>query len=222
MKHAPNCTSLGWNIALVLFAVSFTPLFTGCNQVQLSQADSVPAVTLSANPKSIVAGGSSTLTMTAANATQLRLTGSDGSSYSIGAAGGTQRVSPAKTTTYTLAATGNAGTASVSTTVSVAANPAPAVTIVANPSSIGLHGSSILTVTATNASQVTVIGTDGSSDTSPADRWNRGRKPDCDHHLYGNCNRGRRDGEGNRGGHRCLESIAVRHHRRGPRFNSIG
>ena len=106
------------------------------------------------------------LTVSAANATQVTVTGSDGSSYSLSANGGTQAVSPAATATYTANATGTGGKASATATVTVTAPPtapAPTVTITANPTSIGSGSSSTLTVAATNATAVTVTGSDGSS-----------------------------------------------------------
>jgi phospholipase C len=122
-----------------------------------------PTVTVAANPASITAGGSSTLTVTATNATAVTLTGSDGSSYTLSANGGTYAVSPAATTTYTAKATGAGGNASATAVVTVT-EPLPAtVTIAASPTSIIAGGSSTLTVTATNATNVVVTGSDNSS-----------------------------------------------------------
>lgn len=116
-----------------------------------------------ANPASIAVGGSSTLTVTATNATLVTMTGSDGSSYAMPANGGSKAVKPTTTTTYTAAATGAGGNTSAAATVTVMANPAPIVTIVAIPASIAAGASSTLTVAATNATQVIVTGTDGST-----------------------------------------------------------
>lgn len=120
-------------------------------------------VTISAAPSSIIAESSSTLTVSATNATGVTIRGSDGSSYSLQPTGGTQQVSPAETTTYTATATGPGGNASASTTVTVSPNATPEVAILASPPSILAGQSSTLKVTATNATQVTVSGTDGSS-----------------------------------------------------------
>ena len=127
----------------------------------VSVAPPNPTVTLTANPASIAAGASSTLTATATNATQLKINGSDGSSYTLSPGGGTQTVTPATTTTYTAIATGATGNASANVTVTVAAVNTT-VTLSANPTSITAGGSSILTVTATNATQVKITGSDGS------------------------------------------------------------
>jgi phospholipase C len=67
------------------------------------------------------AGSSTALTVTATNATQVVVTGSDGSSYSLQATGGTQNVSPTSTTTYTATATGTGGKATATATVTVIA-----------------------------------------------------------------------------------------------------
>ncbi|MGA7109597.1 MAG: alkaline phosphatase family protein, partial [Terracidiphilus sp.] len=61
------------------------------------------------------------MTVGATNATQVVVTGSDGSSYSLQATGGTQNVSPTSTTTYTATATGTGGKATATATVTVIA-----------------------------------------------------------------------------------------------------
>jgi phospholipase C len=98
------------------------------------------------------------------------VSGSDGSTYTLPAAGGTQTVSPSATTTYTAKAAGAGGNASATATVTVTAAPpvVPTVTITANPTSIAVGSSTMLTVAATNATAVTVSGTDGSSYTLAA------------------------------------------------------
>jgi phospholipase C len=82
---------------------------------------SAPTVTITANPTAIAAGASSTLTVAATNATTVVITGSDGSSYPLASTGGTQPVTPKKTTTYTATATGTTNppaTATATVTVS--------------------------------------------------------------------------------------------------------
>ena len=110
------------------------------------------------------AGGSSTLSVSATNATKVMVTGSDGSTYTLPATGGTQTVNPAASTTYTATASGSSGsvTATVAIAVSVSADN-PTVTITAAPSSIAAGGSSTLTVAAMNATQVTISGSDGNT-----------------------------------------------------------
>ena len=127
-------------------------------------ASASPTVTIAANPASIAAGAPSTLTVSATNATAVKVTGSDGTSYTLSATGGTQAVTPNATTTYTATATSTAGNATATATVTVTGTAVAAtVTIAANPTSISAGSASALTVTATNATAVTVTGSDGSS-----------------------------------------------------------
>ncbi len=95
--------------------------FTTINLTVQGSGTTATTVNVTANPGSISAGGSSTVTVTASNATQVTLTGSDGTSYSLATTGGSVTVSPSATTTYTADATGSSNNATSSTTVSVAA-----------------------------------------------------------------------------------------------------
>ncbi|MFL6307591.1 MAG: alkaline phosphatase family protein [Candidatus Sulfotelmatobacter sp.] len=127
-----------------------------------------PTISISSNPQSITKGASSTLTVKATNATQVAVSGSDGSTYTLPSTGGTQVVSPTATTTYKATATGAGGTASAITSVTVSTSTTATVTIAASPASISEGASSTLTVKASNATQVTVSGSDGSSYSLPA------------------------------------------------------
>ncbi len=144
-------------------------VIAGCGSAQLNHSSPTggtqapPTVTISANPASITAGQSSTLTVAATNATQVTITGSDGSTYSLPASGGTQVVKPAATTVYTAAAQGSGGSAQATASVAVGSSAQTSVTITANPAAISPGASSILTVTATGATQVTITGSDKSS-----------------------------------------------------------
>ena len=97
------------------------------------------------------------------------MTGSDGSTNNLPAAGGTVTVSPAVTTTYTATATGAAGTTPATATATVTVVPAgpPTVTLTANPTTIVAPGSTTLTLTATNATTLILQGTDNTSDSAP-------------------------------------------------------
>lgn len=86
--------------------------------IDITVASSTITASMTANPASIAAGSSSTLTVTAANATTVTVTGG-GDTYKLAATGGTIKVSPTATTTYTAEATSSSGTASSSATVSV-------------------------------------------------------------------------------------------------------
>lgn len=127
-------------------------------------APPAPTATITATPTSVKAGASSTLKVTATNATTVTIAGSDGSSHTLSATGGSQIVTPTSTTTYTATATGPTGTAvTAKTTVTVTAPPAPTATITATPTTVKAGASSTLKVTATNAVTVTITGSDGSS-----------------------------------------------------------
>lgn len=139
----------------------FLITFSGCS----ANVQPIATVSITASPSAIAQGNSSTLSVVVANATEVTLTGSDGSSYSLGAQGGTKDVRPATTTTYTVMASGPGGSGSSKTTVKV--YPLPTVGIIANPTSVFAGSSSILTVTAANASQVTIAGSDGSKYSLP-------------------------------------------------------
>jgi len=155
--------SLPWMVSALVLSL----LFAGCGG-SVSLAPTAPTVGISANPASISAGGSSTLTVTAANATAVTVAGTDGSSYTLHAGGGTQVVKPATSATYTASAVGEGGSVLASATVTVTAIVAPTVSIAANPTPIIAGSSSTLTVVATNSTLVTVAGTDGSTYTLPA------------------------------------------------------
>ncbi len=147
---------------LVSFLAVFCSLCSGCALFVGSNILKVPTVTITANPTSVAVAQTAILTVTATDATQLTVTGSDGSSYNLARAGGIQAVKPLTTTTYTAVVTNSKGTASATATVTVS-QTAPTVNITATPLTITDGASSTLTVTATNATQLTVTGTDGSS-----------------------------------------------------------
>lgn len=94
--------------------------FSSSENITVSSSTSAPTVSITANPASITAGSSSTLSVAAQNAASVSVTGSDGSSYALASTGGNITVSPAATTTYTAKATNSAGqSATSSTTVTV-------------------------------------------------------------------------------------------------------
>lgn len=103
----------------------FLPFISGCSLFQANNSPGVPIVSISAKPASISPGGSSSLTITAEDANQVTVSGSDGSKYTLQAYGGTQAVSPNATTTYTATAVGSQGNATASTTVTVGTGTAP-------------------------------------------------------------------------------------------------
>ena len=108
----------------------------------------VPTVSISANPGEIQLGESSTLTWSSTNASSCVIEPIIGSVNPSGSLS----VSPALTTTYTIAATGPGGTAVSNMMVTVTnPNAPPNVSFNAQPSSIELGGSSVLSWISTNA-----------------------------------------------------------------------
>ena len=169
--RVPRSRSRILSLAVLFSSLALSLLFSGCGGVVGStpRVNPAPTVSVSASPASIISGNSSTLTVTATDATQVTLTGTNGSTYKLQPRGGTQTVGPAATTTYTTVATGAGGHTSASTTVTVVTQTqAPTVVITANPALIASGNSSTLTVTATNATQVTVSGTDHTTFNLPA------------------------------------------------------
>jgi phospholipase C len=123
-----------------------------------------PTVSITASSSTISAGQSDTLTVTTARAGSVKVTGSNGTSYTLPYNGGTLTVSPTSTTTYTATATNSSGSTSAQTTITVGSTAQnPTVAISAQNSSINQGSSDLLTVTASNASSVVVTGSDGTS-----------------------------------------------------------
>ncbi len=106
--------------------------------------NNVPACTLSANPSTVTAGSSSTLTATCSPAAASYVwTGANCSSASASCT-----VTPAATTAYTVAGTNAGGTgAPASTTVNVTQVP-PTCTVAANPGSVVFGVATTVTLTA--------------------------------------------------------------------------
>jgi hypothetical protein len=116
-----------------------------------SQAQTV-AAGISANPKSIAAGGSSTLTWTTQNAVSADLNGT------TVALNGSQTVSPTATTTYRITGHGSTGATDWGQVTVTVTSSAPTASITASPTSISSGGSSTLTWTSTNAASATLNG----------------------------------------------------------------
>jgi len=133
--------------------------------VTVTGGSGAPTAGISANPTTIAAGGSSTLTWSSTNATSATLNGA------AVAVNGSQTVSPTATTTYTFIARNAAGaTATAQATVTVGPS-GPTAGISANPVSIASGGSSTLTWASTNAVSATLNGAtvavNGSQSVSP-------------------------------------------------------
>jgi peptidoglycan-associated lipoprotein len=122
------------NRIVVLGALALLMVASGCKKKETAPPPPPPpkavTATLSANPTSIEAGQSSTLTWSTENATDVAL---DGNKVDPS---GSQTVSPTQTTTYHLTAKGAAGTQEATAQVSVAAKPTPAPTPAATPTPV--------------------------------------------------------------------------------------
>ena len=87
----------------------------------VSSTNNPPTVSMTANPTSITAGQTSTLTVSATNASSVTVTGG-GNSWTLSSSGGTVTVQPSSTTTYTASASSSQGTATANATVTVVAS----------------------------------------------------------------------------------------------------
>ena len=113
----------------------------------------LPTVSLTAQPASIRRGESATLRWSSTNAARLRISPGIGTVSTSGS----RRVSPTSTTTYRITATNADGeTASDSATVTVAAQPAPTVSLTAQPASIRRGESATLRWSSTNAARLRI------------------------------------------------------------------
>jgi hypothetical protein len=113
-----------------------------------------PTASLSANPTSINAGLSSTLSWSSTIATSCT-----SGNFAASGVSGSAVVRPSATTTYSITCSGNGGSATATTTVTVAAAPppppAPTASLSANPSSINAGKSSTLSWSSINATSCT-------------------------------------------------------------------
>jgi len=138
--------------------------------ITILYAAPVPTVSVSADPSSISAGETSTLSWNSTNADTISI---DQGIGSVSASGSTM-VSPITTTTYTITATGPEGTATDSVTVTVGSDPAPTVNISAAPDTIQPGESSTLSWSSTDADtceiapDIGAVATNGSVTIAPA------------------------------------------------------
>src|SRR5207253_4651725 len=105
-----------------------------------------------ANPSSITAGQSSTLTFSAPGATSVTI------DHGIGTLGssGSVTVTPLATTTYTATANFNGSTTTASVTVTVQSGSGGAVSLTANPATISAGQSATLSWTSVNVTSLTI------------------------------------------------------------------
>ena len=161
-SHADSCAPVGeaWTasnatagsetlspIQTTVFTIQCTGL-AGTTQAQATvTVHFVPTVSLSATPELISAGSSTRLRWSSTHASSCAPVGEDWTEQR--GAEGNETLTPAQSTTYTLECSGPGGTARSSATVQV--NPAPTLSLEAEPASIEFGGSSTLRWTATNS-----------------------------------------------------------------------
>ena len=115
----------------------------------------VPTVSVSANPTSVTAGGSSTITWSSTNAATCVASGGWTGSKATSGTGSTGALSAGTLFSLTCTATnGQTGYGAVTVDVSATA-PMPTVTLTANPTSVTSGSSSTLTWSSTNATSCT-------------------------------------------------------------------
>ncbi|MDD4051825.1 MAG: hypothetical protein PHR28_08010 [candidate division Zixibacteria bacterium] len=119
-----------------------------------------PAVTFASSPDSILAGQSSILSWTTANATSASINQGIGTV----ALNGSRTVAPAATTTYTITVKGGGGTVTAAVTVTVTTAPPPIASLTADPVSIYRGQFSTLTWTSENTTSVSINNGVGSVD----------------------------------------------------------
>ncbi len=135
--------------------------------LRLGSSVLAPTAIITAAPPSIAAGGSATLQWRTTNGSQVEINPGVGNV----APNGSTTVSPTASTTYTITAIGQGGTASASVTVEV--RPAPTVSLTASPRTVMSGQVARLRWTSGNAERVEispgvgVVGASGFVDVSP-------------------------------------------------------
>ena len=130
-----------------------------------------PSVSISAAPDTIQSGGSATLSWTSSNADSATIDNGIGSVP----VDGSITVSPAETTTYTITVNGPGGTATAGVTVTTVIHLPLTVNISANPETIQIGESAVLTWSSTNANSCVIepnignVGINGSITVSPTE-----------------------------------------------------
>jgi RHS repeat-associated protein len=136
--------------------------------ITVIQAVTPPTASITASPDAIILGSAATLTWTSTNADKVSI------DPGIGAVDptGSRAVTPQESTTYTITATNDGGTATASTQVTVYIPPT--VTLSVDPASIILGNTATLTWVSTNAETATIdqgigsVPTDGSITVTPS------------------------------------------------------
>jgi hypothetical protein len=153
MRFSPRISAFAFLFAVLIAAIGCGGGSMGAQKTSTSQ-QKAPAITFAAQPGTVASGASTVLSWTASDATSVSVSG-------VGTfpATGSAKVTPTATTTYTATAAGPGGTTKSSTVVSVTTSgPQPTVALSAQPSTISLGASAVLSWTATNATSVSIAG----------------------------------------------------------------
>jgi phosphatidylinositol-3-phosphatase len=166
--------------SVFLFTVMIAALGCGGSSMRVQNGSPAPAqqkapptVTFGAQPGTVSGGTPAVLNWKTSNATSVSISGVGTSPVD-----GSVSVTPAATTTYTLTATGPGGTTNSSTVVTVTTSgttgtTAPSVTFGAQPSSVQVGNSAVLSWTTKNATSVSISGlgvfaANGSTNVTPS------------------------------------------------------
>ena len=134
---------------VVIFSISIAAI--GCGGGSMN---ALPAITMAAQPSTVLSGTSTTLTWKASNATSVTISG-------LGSfpATGSVKATPTATTTYTATAAGPGGTSATSTVVNVTTSgPKPTITLSAQPNAVLPGTPTVLNWTSSNTTLVTING----------------------------------------------------------------
>jgi biopolymer transport protein ExbD len=139
----------------ILTATKGSVSTTAAATVTVNGTSALPVIaSFVANPTTITAGQSSTLSWATQNATSVSIT-----SLGSVALNGSQGVTPSTTTTYSLTAVNAAGSVTAQATVTVTGSGGTTIAnFTANPSTIDPGGKSVLTCNATGANSVAING----------------------------------------------------------------
>jgi hypothetical protein len=163
-KVTPTVTTIYEAVAIGPFGTSASAAL-----VKVTAPLEKPTLQFSAQPTNITTGDSATLSWTANNATSVSIPGVG----TFGATGSVQ-VTPTSTSTYIATATGAGGTASSNATINVSEqNPPPTISFKAQPNTIKIGASALLSWTTAGATSVNIAGlgsfpANGSTNVTPS------------------------------------------------------
>lgn len=139
---------------LIIFSILMAAIGCGGGSISAQQNSAPPAITMAAQPSTVLSGTSATLSWKSSNATSVTISG-------VGTlpATGSVKVTPTATTTYTATAAGPGGTSATSTVVNVTTSgPKPTISLSAQPNAVLPGTPTVLNWTSSNATLVTIAG----------------------------------------------------------------